>query len=100
MQVIGFNGAYAVCQRGDEQHLVDPILVGKPEIGTWVLTFLDTAREIISPEHIKQADFWNLYQVVVQLPILLTLQGDYDVDYLFADLVNREPQLPDFLSEK
>ncbi len=93
MQVIGFNGAYAVCQRGDEQHLVDPILVGKPEIGTWVLTFLDTAREIISPEQAAQI------QDALQA-LTLTLQGDYDVDYLFADLVNREPQLPDFLSEK
>lgn len=93
MQIIGFNGAYAVCQRGDEQHLIDPILVGKPEIGTWVLTFLDTAREIISPQQAAQI------QDALQA-LTLTLQGDYDVDYLFADLVNREPQLPDFLSEK
>ncbi len=93
MQIIGFNGAYAVCQRGHEQHLIDPILVGKPEIGTWVLTFLDTAREIISPEQAAQI------QDALQA-LTLTLQGDYDVDYLFADLVNREPQLPDFLSEK
>ena len=90
MQIIGFNGAYAVCQRGDEQHLIDPILVGKPEIGTWVLTFLDTAREIISPEQAAQI------QDALQA-LTLTLQGDYNVDHLFADLVNREPQLPDFL---
>lgn len=87
MQIIGFNGAYAVCQRGDEQHLIDPILVGKPEIGTWVLTFLDTAREIISPEQAAQI------QDALQA-LTLILQGDYNIDYLFADLVNREPQLP------
>ncbi|MDD5227440.1 MAG: HypC/HybG/HupF family hydrogenase formation chaperone [Methylococcales bacterium] len=93
MQVIGFNGDYAVCERDGTQHLIDPILVGKPEIGAWILTFLETAREIISPEQAAQI------QDALQA-LTLTLQGDYNVDHLFADLVNREPQLPDFLCEK
>jgi hydrogenase expression/formation protein HypC len=90
MQVLGFNGDYAVCERDGEQHLIDTILVGKPDIGAWVLVFLDTAREIISAEQAA------LIQDALQA-LSLTLQGDYDVDHLFADLVNREPQLPDFL---
>jgi hydrogenase expression/formation protein HypC len=32
--------------------------------------------------------------------LTLTLQGDTNIDHLFADLVNREPQLPEFLREQ
>lgn len=90
MRVLGFNGDYAVCERDSEQHLIDMQLVGKPDIGAWVLVFLDTAREIISPEHAA------LIQDALKA-LTLTLQGDTNIDYLFADLVNREPQLPDHL---
>jgi hydrogenase expression/formation protein HypC len=58
-----------------------------------VLVFLDTAREIITAKHAAQI------QDALQA-LTFTLQGDYNVDHLFADLVNREPQLPDFLCEK
>lgn len=93
MQVIGFNGQYAVCERDGQQHLIDPILVGKPELGAWLLTFLDTAREIITLEHATLIN--NALQALT-----LTLHGDENVDHLFADLINREPQLPDFLRER
>jgi hydrogenase expression/formation protein HypC len=92
MQVLGFDGDYAVCVRDDEQQLIDTILVGKPDIGAWVLVFLDTAREIISSEQAA------IIQDALQA-LTLTLQGDTNIDHLFADLVNREPQLPEFLRE-
>jgi hydrogenase expression/formation protein HypC len=88
--VLGFDGDYAVCERDGEQHLIDKILVGKPDIGAWVLVFLDTAREIISAEQAA------LIQDALQA-LTLTLQGDTNIDHLFADLVNREPQLPEYL---
>jgi hydrogenase expression/formation protein HypC len=90
MQVFGFNGEYAMCERDGEQHLIDTQLVGKPQIGDWLLTFLDTAREIISPEHAAQI------QDALQA-LSLTLAGETNIDHLFADLINREPQLPDHL---
>ncbi len=90
MQIVDFNGDYAVCERNGEQHLIDTQLVGKPEIGTWLLVFLDTAREIITPEYAAQI------QDALQA-LRLTLHGETDIDHLFADLVNREPQLPEFL---
>jgi len=90
MQVVDFNGEYAICQRDGKPHLIDTQLVGKPQIGDWLLTFLDTAREIISPEHAAQI------QDALQA-LSLTLQGETNIDHLFADLVNREPQLPEFL---
>lgn len=90
MQVIGFNGEYAVCEREGELRLIDPILVGKPELGAWLLVFLGTAREIISAEQAA------LIQDALEA-LTLTLQGESDIDHLFHDLVDREPQLPDFL---
>ncbi len=90
MQVVDFNGDYAICKRDGEPHLIDIQLVGKPQIGDWLLTFLDTAREIISPEYAAQI------QDALQA-LRLTLQGETNIDHLFADLINREPQLPDHL---
>ena len=90
MQVSGFNGDYAICERDGEHYLIDTQLVGKPQRGDWLLTFLDTAREIISPEHAAQI------QDALQA-LTLTLPGETNIDHLFADLVNREPQLPEFL---
>ncbi|MFZ2727186.1 MAG: HypC/HybG/HupF family hydrogenase formation chaperone [Methylococcaceae bacterium] len=92
MQVIAFNGDYAVCERDDEQFLIDTQLVGKPQIGNWVLTFLNTAREIINAEQALLIN--NALQA-----LNLTLQGETDIDYLFADLINRQPQLPEFLRD-
>jgi hydrogenase assembly chaperone HypC/HupF len=90
MQVTGFNGEYAVCERDGVQYLIDTQLVGKPEIGYWLLTFLDTAREIISPEQAV------LIQNALQA-LTLSLQGETSLDHLFADLAGREPQLPEHL---
>lgn len=93
MQVLRFEGTLAVCERDGEHHLIDTQLVGKPDVGAWLLTFLDTAREIISAEHAA------LIQDALQA-LTLTLHGETDIDHLFADLANREPQLPEFLREQ
>lgn len=91
MKVISSSPGYALCQRGDdlagEQVSVDMKLVGEQATGTWVLTFLDSAREVLSE---KQAlDITNALKAVES-----AIFGDGDIDHLFADLVNREPELP------
>jgi hydrogenase expression/formation protein HypC len=91
LQVIGFDGEYAVCERDGETQFIDTQLVGKPDIGAWLLVFLDTAREIITAQHAAQIQ--NALQA-----LQLTLNGETDIDHLFADLVSREPHNP-FLSE-
>ncbi len=90
MQIIGFAGDLAVCVQQEQQHLIDIQLVENLEIGTWVLVFLDTAREVVSAE---QAVLINNALEALRL----SLQGETNFDHLFADLVNREPQLPEFL---
>lgn len=75
---------------GGEVRQVDMVLVGDQPVGTWVLVFLGAAREVL--------DEATAHQISDALMALdLAMRGGQGVDHLFADLVDREPQLPDFL---
>lgn len=90
MQVIDVQGPSALCEYQGQKLTIDMMLVGDQPIGTWVLVFLDTAREVISPVRAKQI---NDALTALQL----AMQGETHFDDLFADLVNRSPELPEFL---
>ena len=94
MKVISTSPGYADCQRADDQGgplvSVDMKLVGEQPPGTWVLTFLDAAREVLTED--KALEISNALKAVEQ-----ALYGGGDIDHLFADLVNREPELPEHL---
>ena len=90
MQVVEMQGSYAICEADGKREQVDMLLVGDQPPGTWILNFLGGAREVLSPEnaqHIRSA----------LLALGDVMQGEQQVDHLFADLVDREPQLPDHL---
>ena len=91
MQVVESGSGYAVCQSRDgRQQQVDTMLVGDQAKGTWLLIFLDAAREVV--------DEITAHQISDALEALgVTMQGQDSVDHLFADLIEREPQLPEFL---
>ncbi|MDP2902835.1 MAG: HypC/HybG/HupF family hydrogenase formation chaperone [Methylovulum sp.] len=90
MQIIEQRGESAVCLYRGEENRVDMMLVGEQPVGTWLLVFLDTAREVISAEKARQiADALEAMR--------LTMLGETRIDHLFADLVDREPILPEFL---
>ncbi len=90
MQVLEVGEGHAICTADDEVRRIDTLLVGEQVPGTWLLTFLDTAREVISADKAQQI------REALQA-INLAMQGRSGVDHLFADLVDREPQLPEFL---
>lgn len=90
MKIIGYQGEMAICESSGRQQAVDMMLLGKLEIGCWVLVFLDTARELLTEEQAMQIS--DALQAVN-----LAMQGENAVEHLFADLVDREPQLPSFL---
>lgn len=90
MQIQETGPGFALCKQGETLRRIDTLLVGELPAGTWVLTFLDTAREVISVEHARQIS--DALQALE-----LAMQGHEQVDHLFADLVNREPELPEFL---
>ncbi|MET0068105.1 MAG: HypC/HybG/HupF family hydrogenase formation chaperone [Candidatus Thiodiazotropha sp.] len=93
MRVIDCFPGYALCETHDGvSHQVDTLLLGDQTPGTWLLTFLDTAREVISEKHAAQV---NAALQALQLAV----QGEMHLDHLFQDLVDREPTLPDFLRD-
>ncbi len=93
MQIVALDGQYAWCEGMGERKRIDTMLVGEQPIGTWVLTFMDSAREVLSVESAQQ-----ITQAVTA--VNLAMRGETDLDHLFADLVDREPQLPDYLKIK
>lgn len=88
MQVVSCKGLQAVCEADGEQQTVDLSLVGELALGSWVLVFLGTAREHLSVRQAKEtAEAVNALRSV--------MRGEaVDLDRVFADLVQREPQLP------
>lgn len=91
MQVVEVRDGMAVCEGMGERRDINMQLVGDQPAGTWVLTFLDTAREILS-----EADAASIGDAI--MAVNLVMQGETDVDHLFADLIDRElprpPSLP------
>lgn len=90
MQVIGVEGSFARCTGRDGTQRIGTLLVGDVEAGQWLLVFLGMAREIIDAERAAQVD-------AALDALQLIAQGDQDIDHCFADLLGREPQLPEFL---
>lgn len=97
MQVVSSEDGCALCAGRSGTERLNTLLTGPLEPGQWVLGFLGSARAVISEEHAAQVD-----SALDALESLLNGHGETgDVEALmqthFADLVNREPQLPDFL---
>lgn len=96
MQVIETGEFQSRCRGRNGEAWIDMRLVGTQPLGSWVLTFLDAAREVLEPERATAID--------AALEALERLQAGAplspaDLDACFADLVDREPQLPDFLKK-
>ncbi|MBR1279739.1 HypC/HybG/HupF family hydrogenase formation chaperone [Bradyrhizobium sp. AUGA SZCCT0283] len=91
MQVIRPESGYAICEAAGERREIDMRLVGDQPEGTWVLVFLDAAREVVTSE--------QALLIGSALDALrLALGGKTeDIDHLFPDLAGREPELPPHL---
>jgi len=91
MQIIEMDGVTAMCEGMGQRRRIDMSLVGEQPPKTWILTFLDSAREIISETQASQ--------IIDALTALdLAMQGRPEgIDALFKDLTEREPQLPPHL---
>lgn len=90
MQVVSCDSQMALCQQGDRAEQVDIGLVGQQPRGTWLLVFLGAAREVMAEDvALKTLNALKAMEAIAG--------GDTDIDHLFADLVNREPALPEHL---
>lgn len=91
MQVAEPAGTRAWCTRRGERALIDMALVGEQPPGTWILTFIGAAREVISAETAARNDS-------ALDALAAVLAGDASgIDEAFADLVSRTPELPEHL---
>ena len=93
MQVVETADGCAWCEGMGQRRLIDTLLVGNQPPGTWLLTFLDAAREVLSA-----ADAGRITAALQA--VNRVMQGDTDIDDLFADLVDREPQRPGFAAQE
>jgi hydrogenase expression/formation protein HypC len=89
MTVVEGDAFEALCDRRGESHAVSMALVGAQPAGTKVLVHVGTAVRVLDPLEAAQID--DALDAVEK-----ALAGE-NVDHLFADLVDREPQLPEFL---
>ena len=90
MQVTEAEELFAWCVGRNGRKRINTMLVGQLNPGDWVLTFLDSARETI--------DAGRAAMINSALDALdRVASGQTDLDDCFADLIGREPQLPDFL---
>ena len=92
MQVIQAGEMRALCRdRHGDERWVDLLLTGPQLAGAWLMTHLDCAREVIDADTAALAD-----------AALGALEGvmrgdEAAIEHAFADLIGREPRLPDFL---
>ena len=88
MQIVEAGEGSALCEGMGERKRISTLLVGDQPEGTWLLTFLDAAREVLDP-----ADAARITDAVTA--VNLVMQGSTDIDHLFADLIDREPPRPE-----
>lgn len=90
MQVVALEAHHAWCEADGQRERLDMALLGPQPVGTWVLAFQGTARQVMGDEEAAQARAGRRALAAV-------LGGGTDVDAFFADLVGRTPQLPEHL---
>ena len=91
MQVLEVDDDIFVwCDGRNGRRRINTMLVNAVQPGDWVLTFLDSAREVIDDE--RAAMINSALDALEKIAA-----GQNDFEDCFADLIGREPQLPDFL---
>jgi hydrogenase assembly chaperone HypC/HupF len=90
--------AVALAESADgtaERHALDMMIVGRQPPGAWVLVFNGAARRVLDPQEARQ-----IRDALAALAIALDADAQSaqaGIDALFADLVDRTPQLPEHL---
>lgn len=89
MSIVEGDEMSALCQRGDERRRVSMLLIGPQPVGTQVLVHIDTAVRVLDAEEAILIDR--------ALDGLAAAMRGEEFESLFADLREREPQLPEHL---
>ena len=89
MQIIAVDGIAGRATDGTTEELIDLSLTGPLEPGTWVLTFLGAAREVIDADEARL--------IAAALDGLRDVMAGGTGGDAFADIDARGPQLPPHL---
>ena len=92
MTVVEDRGGEALCERHGARERVSMLLVGPQPAGTKILAHLGAAVRVLDDLEAQQIDD--------ALDALQAALRGENVDHLFADLVDREPELPEFLRQQ
>ena len=92
MTVVEDLGSEALCERQGARERVSMLLVGPQPAGTKILAHLGAAVRVLGDLEAQQID--DALEAVEA-----ALRGE-NVDRFFADLVDRTPQLPEFLRQE
>ena len=95
MRIVEAREGFALCEGGGRSEEVDMALLGDLPVGSWVLVFLGVAREELSEERAHQVS-----DALTALSVALNGGNSDQIDALFPDLANREPELPEFLRQE
>lgn len=90
MQVIEVEDTFAWCNGRNGRKRINTMLLDEVHPGDWLLTFLDSAREAIDAERAAMVN--SALEALERIAA-----GQDNFEDCFADLIGREPQLPDFL---
>lgn len=85
MQVVaweGDEGDFAWVERGERRERINMMLLGAQPVGTWILTSLGLAREVVEPEQLA------LIEEALSA-LAASLEGDYAAEAYFRDLPER-----------
>jgi len=92
MTIVECDETGAICDRRGVSHQISMLLLGAQAPGVQVLVHLDTAIRVLEDD---EAQLIN-----DALDGLAAAVEGRDFEHLFADLINREPQLPEHLRTK
>jgi hydrogenase expression/formation protein HypC len=87
MRVVELDDTHAWCEVDGRRERLDMALVGPQPVGTWVLAFMGGARQVMDDDEAAHA-------CAGRHALAAVMAGSQNVDAFFADLVDREPQLP------
>ncbi|WIW50539.1 HypC/HybG/HupF family hydrogenase formation chaperone (plasmid) [Bradyrhizobium sp. 62B] len=86
MTIVETDGISALCEFRGEQRRVSVLLLSHPPAGAHVLVYIDTAIRLLEEEEARL--------IAAAIDGLGAALDGNDFDCFFADLIDREPQLP------
>ena len=87
VQIVSVAENDSWCEGRGQRVMLNLALVGEQPPGSWVLAFQGSAVRVLTPEEAAQTN-------AALDALAAALAGETNFDAFFADLVDREPQLP------